>query len=367
MKRLVILGGGHAHLHCLSAFAADAPDATSITLISPFPRQVYSGMLPGWIAGHYAIEECVVPLAPLADAAGARFVQTRAMSIDLAGKVVHCADGSEHAFDVLSIDTGTVLDPGALPGSSEHGLLVRPLEGFIRAWPELVTRLDALDTPHLAMVGGGAAGIELLLAMQHARPRWRYSLISGANTLPGKVGPRLARLLKARDVTLHGNTSATRVTAGAVEVAGRDPVRADAAIVAIGATAGFPLPAPGLRRDESGFILVDEQLQSVSHPHVFAAGDCSTMLGHPHPRSGVYAVRAGPPLARNLRQALAGGTLARHVPQRRTLYLISTGDRYAVGSWGDWSWEGAWVWRWKDRIDRAFVDKYRLPPDQTRA
>lgn len=361
MKRLLMLGGGHAHLHCLAAFAAAPLADTSITLVSPFPRQVYSGMLPGWLAGHYAIGECVVPLAPLADAAGALFVQTRAMSLDLVNNLVHCADGSELAFDVLSVDTGTVLDPGALPGSAEHGVLVRPLEGFIQAWTALAARLDALDAPRLAMVGGGAAGIELLLAMRHARPRWHFTLVSGANTLPGSVGPRLATILAARDVALLGNTSATRVTAEAVEVSRGEPVPADAAIIATGATAGFPLPAPGLRRDEAGFILVDEHLQSVSHPRVFAAGDCSTMRNHPHPRSGVYAVRAGPPLARNLRRALAGRALTKHIPQRRSLYLISTGDRYAVASWGNWSWQGAWVWRWKDRIDRKFVDQYQFP------
>ena len=361
MKRLLLLGGGHAHLHCLAAFAANPPADTIITLISPFARQVYSGMLPGWIAGHYAIDECVVPLAPLADAAHASFIQTRAMSLDPARTVVYCTDGSEHAYDVLSIDIGTIFDPGALPGSAEHGLLVRPLEGFIQSWTSLTARLDAMPAPQLAMVGGGAAGIELLLAMQHARPRWRLTLISGANTLPGKVGPRLARILHERGVVLRGNTSATRVTTGAVEVAGGESIAVDAAIIATGATGGFPVPAPGLRRDEPGFVLVNELLQSVSHPEIFAAGDCATMLGHPRPRSGVYAVRAGPPLADNLRRALAERELVTHIPQRRSLYLISTGDRYAVASWGNWSWQGKWVWRWKDRIDRAFVDQYQFP------
>lgn len=387
MKRLVLLGGGHAHLHCLASFAADPPPDTEITLISPYPRQVYSGMLPGWIAGHYAIKECVIPLAPLADAARVAFRQTRAVSLDLVHNVVHCEDGGKHRFDVLSIDTGTVFDPIALPGSAEHGLLVRPLEDFIAGWTSLAARLNALPSAHLAMIGGGAAGIELLLSMQHANPRWRYTLVSGANTLPGNVGPRLARILKTRGIALRGNTAAARVMRNAVELVGlenpvEDPAEnpagvenraglgnsagetlaADAAVIAIGATGGFPIGAPGLQRDERGFILVNEHLQSVSHASVFAAGDCSTMRNHPHPRSGVYAVRAGPPLTENLRRALARRELVRHIPQRRSLYLISTGDLYAVASWGRWAWEGRWVWRWKDRIDRAFVDQYQFPP-----
>lgn len=362
MKRLVLLGGGHAHLHCLAAFAQTPPEDAQITLISPFPRQVYSGMVPGWVAGHYGIDECVIPLEPLAERARAEFRQTRAMTIDLKAKVVHCEDGSEHAFDVLSADTGTVFDPNSLPGSAQYGLPIRPLENFIARWPAEASRLDALPAAHLAMVGGGAAGIELLLAMQHAHPRWRFTLISGANTLPGSVGTRLARILSARGVALRANAQAARISAEAVELAGGETLRADAMVIATGATGGFPVLAPGLKREEAGFILIDERLQSLSHDYVFAAGDCATMPAHPRPRSGVYAVRAGPPLAENLRRALAGKDPVSHVPQRRSLYLISTGDRCAVASWGNWSWQGKWVWRWKDRIDRAFVGQYQFPP-----
>lgn len=356
MKRLVLLGGGHAHVHALKSLA-DSPIADcEVTLVSPFDRQVYSGMLPGWVAGHYDLQDCVIPLAPLARAANIRFRQTAATHIDAAARRVRCADGSELDFDVLSIDTGTAFDPAAIDGAAEHALLVRPIEQFITRWQAARERLQPGDP--VVMVGGGAAGIELLLAMHHALPQCRFALISAANTLPGTVGPRLARILKARGITLYPATAAQRIFADRVVLTDGREVESACTIVAIGATAGFLIPAPGLARDERGFIETNHFLQSTSHPRIFAAGDCASMAGHPRPRSGVYAVRAGPPLIANIRKMLRDEPLVPYAPQTRSLYLISTGNRHAIGSWGTWSWEGAWVWRWKDRIDRAFMTRY---------
>ena len=371
MKRLLLLGGGHAHVQVLKSLA-DAPLAdVELTLVSPYARQVYSGMLPGWVAGHYALEQCVIPLAPLCRATGATFLESVADHVDFPRRVVRCANGAEIAFDVLSIDTGPMANTSVIPGAVEHAVSVRPVEAFIESLAkidrDIGERRKTGKPSDVVFVGAGAAGIELALAMQQAfRDRnVNFTLISAANTLPGSVGPRLARILADRGFRLLPGKAAERIEANRVYLQSGEVIDAHHIIVSTGATAAEWPRASGLKTDESGFILVNEHLQSLSHPEVFAAGDCATMLHHARPKSGVYAVRAGPPLAENLRRCLRGEALTNYVPQKRSLYLISAGDTYAIGSWGNFAWEGRWVWRWKDRIDRGFVGKYLLPTSQS--
>jgi len=195
-------------------------------------------------------------------------------------------------------------------------------------------------------------------ALETAAASPDFTIVSAADTLPGNVGKRLLRIVRERGIRVLGNTVAQRIEAGRV-ILPRGALEAELIIVSTGAAAAAWPRASGITTDERGFILVNDKLQSLAHAEIFAAGDCASMSGVPRPRSGVYAVRAGPPLERNLRRALAGEALQDYRPQERSLYLISTGDRYAVGSWGGLSWEGAWAWRWKDRIDRQFVARYR--------
>ena len=367
MKKLVLLGGGHAHVHVLKSLAAAPMAGVEVTLISPYARQVYSGMLPGWVAGHYSIDQCVIPLAPLCRAANASFIETAGNYIDFPQRLVRCVDGAEIAFDVLSIDTGPMANTSVIPGAGGHAVSVRPIESFIKAFAmierDVAGRHGAGKATGMVFVGAGAAGIELALSMQQAfRDRnVTFTLVSAANTLPGSVGPRLERILSRRGFRLLSGKTADRIELGRVHLKSGEMISADHIIVSTGASAAEWPRNSGLRTDEAGFILVDEHLQSVSHPGVFAAGDCASMLGHPRPKSGVYAVRAGPPLAENLRRQLRGEALMTYVPQERSLYLISAGDRYAIGSWGRFAWEGKWVWKWKDRIDRGFMAKYSLP------
>lgn len=364
-KRLVLLGGGHAHVHVLDALAREPLVGAQVVLVTPFARQMYSGMVPGLVAGHYAAEACAIPLTPLAAAARAELVEASAVALDARARTVMLSDGRVAEYDVLSIDTGPVMDRDAIPGAREHGLFVRPIEHFVRLFDGLLD-LAAQRALDVVVIGGGAAGVELAMALAH-RLRGvgdggsRVVLVTGGGLplagYPARVVERALRVLRRHRITVL-QEPCVQIGPGQVVLGNGARVACDAPLLVIGTSAPAWLAGSGLARDERGFIATGPTLQSTSHAEVFAAGDVATRADAPHPKSGVYAVRAGPPLVANLRRFIAAGDLLPYVPQERTLNLLSCGERRAIASWGDWSAEGRWVWWWKDRIDRAFVRRY---------
>lgn len=370
MKHLVLLGGGHAHVKVLADLARQPLAGWEVHLVSPYRRQIYSGMLPGWIAGHYPIEACAIPLDRLAARAAVAFHGTSATALALAAQAVECADGTSLHFDALSVDTGSVPALAALPGAVAHALPVRPIEGFIAAWPAVVERIQARCRRFdLVVLGAGAAGVELAFAIRHRAnvEGWSHLFVTlvGSDAWPLPGAPLAARrqaaaLLRQRGIQWQGACRATGLDAGQLQLEGAPALDFDACIVATGAAAPCWPAAAGLATDAQGFIRVNRALQSLSHPQVFAAGDVAAGAD-PRPKSGVYAVRAGPVLARSLRAFCEGRALPSWRPQSRALYLISTGDRHALATWGGWCWSGRWVWRWKDRIDRRFMRRFGAP------
>jgi pyridine nucleotide-disulfide oxidoreductase family protein len=367
-QKLVLLGGGHAHVQVLQALAREPMAHAEIVMITPFARQMYSGMVPGLVAGHYTAEQCAIALAPLAQAAGVQLIEAAATGIAAAARTVHLADGRTAEYDVLSLDTGATMDRERLPGAREQGLFVRPIEHFVRL-QEGLAELAQQQVLDVVVIGGGAAGVELALALQHrlcrgGSERARIALVTGGGApLEGYaagVRRRGAAALAARRVTVIPDACAA-LRPGAVLLRSGARLACDAPVLATGAEAPAWLAGSGLALDDQGFVLTGPTLQSSSHPEVFAAGDVATRADAPHARSGVYAVRAGPPLALNLRRYIGGGPLQPHRPQKRTLNLISCGGRRAIVAWGGWSAQGAWAWWWKDRIDRGFIARCTAP------
>jgi selenide, water dikinase len=371
--RVLLVGGGHSHVEVLRRFARAPDRGVALTLVSPEADTAYSGMLPGLVAGLYTHRAAHIALPPLAARAGATFIMDRVVALDVATRTCALASGNSVAFDLASLDVGSVPDAG-VPGAREHALPVKPVASFLVAWDALRAAAAAGALRRIVVVGGGAGGVELLLSMQarlaaeSAQRAPGFALCSDQPEVlmqhPAIVRARFAATLAARGVELHLGDAVTAVEPGRVRLASGGAVEGDCIVWATAASAPAWLAASGLACDPRGFVLVDAHLRSPSHPFVFAAGDCATQVGHPRPKAGVYAVRQGPPLAANLRRAAHGRALAPFVPQRDALALISTGERHAIAARGPFVAEGDWVWRWKDWIDRRFMAKYAVagPP-----
>jgi len=369
MKRLVLLGGGHAHVQVLAAMAREPMPGVQAVLVTPFARQIYSGMMPGWVAGHYTLDQCAIALEPLVKAAQAELALASATSLNAAERTVTLSDGRVAEYDLLSIDTGAQQDRDAISGGRTHGLFIRPIEHFVKLYEGLLT-LAQTRVLDIVVIGGGAAGFEIALALQHrlspaagAAAQARVCLVTGdASVLAGfgePVRQRAVKALRRARVTVI-NQRCVEIGDTHVLLDNGARVVCDVPVMAMPTVAPSWLADSGLTLDAKGFVATNAMLQSVSHPQVFAAGDVSTRQDTPLPRSGVFAVRAGPALALNLRRALAGGQLQEWRTTPRSLYLLSCGERRAIASWGDWSAQGRWVWAWKDIIDRRFIARYML-------
>ena len=379
VKDLVLIGGGHSHAIVLKKFAMKPLPGVRLTVIARDVHTPYSGMLPGYLAGHYDFDEAHIDLRPLCQLAGARLYHDEAIMLDLGAKHVVCKGRPVVPYDVLSINIGSTPSFNNISGAEKFATPVKPINNFIERWQRLVERVLDSPGPHrIGIVGAGAGGMELLLAAQYrlanllaeqgrSADGLEFHLIFRSETiLPSfRSGVRrhFERHLQARGVHLYNHAEATEVAPGAITVAGGRTIKLDEVLWVTAAGAPAWLGASGLDVDAAGFIQVRDTLQSTSHSYVFAAGDIAAVINHPRPKAGVFAVRQGPALTENLRRALVGRQARPFSPQRAFLVLISSGDKNAVAAkWGLTA-EGRWVWKWKDWIDRRFMSKFSDLPE----
>jgi selenide,water dikinase len=353
---ILLLGAGHAHVEVMRRFAMRPEPGVRLTLIGREPETPYSGMLPGVIRGDYEPRQAHIDLAPLAANAGARLILGQAVSIQLDDRTVTVPGRPPVPFDLLSINVGG--EPEATPGG---GIAVKPIGRFLHQLQRLEATLR--DNDRIVVAGGGPAGVELTLALAYRyRRRFRIALVSGTPE-PLMDAPASARRVVVAALVNASVEIVRGVMAGTFEdgrLALSDGSFLDAVtcLRATGVEAPAFLAESGLACDAKGCVLVDGTLRSVTDPAVFAAGDCASIQGSPRPKAGVWAVRAGVHLARNLRLAARHRPLRRWRPQRQALVILGLGGGRAVAWRNGLSLSGEAVWRWKDRIDRRWMRMY---------
>ena len=355
----MLLGGGHTHALVLRKWAMNALPGARVTLVNPDVKAPYTGMLPGFVAGHYERAELDVDLVKLARAAGAQLIVDRAIGIDTDRKRVELAGRPAIGYDTLSIDIGITSDLGVSSEHAENVVPAKPLGGFADAWEDLLSRFDGKAAgPVITVIGAGVAGVELALAMSHRLAQLStgqadIELVEAADQplreLNRGARKHLLAALKAANISVRTQANPNQFISDA-----------DFVVSTAGAKPYAWLKETGLAL-QNGFIRVTPQLQSEIVEGVFAVGDCAHLMHAPRPKAGVFAVRQAPVLYENLRAHLKGSELQAYQPQKDYLKLISMGRKTAVtDKWGI-GLAGDWVWRWKNQIDQTFMDQFRTP------
>ncbi|PKH65095.1 hypothetical protein CXF61_08250 [Psychrobacter sp. 4Dc] len=382
-KTLLLAGAGHAHIGMLRRLGTarlkdtDTIDA-DIHLISEQPQTIYSGMLPGWMAGHYQLHDISIDIKSLCVRAGVRFIQQSLVKVNAASnKVVTTGDEqTDFDYDVLSLNTGADTDMRWLrdhKGQNDYRsdnddrdantdvIAIRPLSTFITQWQRILKDAQSSEKYQLAIIGAGAAAIELVMAAQVAlrniNRNHQVTLVCGENLLSGfnsGFRQRVIKQLHRHDITIV-RERASDYRDGKLSTTYKS-LPMNAVIAATGVIGSAWTASTDLEIEGDGFIAVNDKQQSVSYPNVFAVGDVATRVDKYVAHSGVHSVHGGAVEADNLLAYLGDNVMKSYQPKSRTLYLLSCGDKYAIGSWGNVNLQGRWVWHLKKYIDKQFIE-----------
>ncbi|MFT0773569.1 FAD-dependent oxidoreductase [Psychrobacter nivimaris] len=385
-KILLLAGAGHAHIGMLRRLsAARLKDADTIEadihLISEQPQTIYSGMLPGWMAGHYQLHDISIDIKSLCVRAGVRFIQQSLVKVNAASnKVVTTGDAqTDFDYDVLSLNTGADTDMRWQPDHNSYNeyrsdnddnntgaantnvIAIRPLSTFITQWQRILKAAQQSEKYQLAIIGAGAAAIELVMAAQVAlrniNRNHQVTLVCGENLLSGfnsGFRQRVVQQLHRHDITIV-RERASDYRDGKLSTTHKS-LSINAVIAATGVIGSAWTASTDLDIEGDGFVAVNDKQQSVSHSNVFAVGDVATRIDKYVAHSGVHSVHGGAVEADNLLAYLGDNVMRSYQPKSRTLYLLSCGDKYAIGSWGNVNLQGRWVWHLKKYIDKRFIE-----------
>jgi len=363
------VGGGHSHVEVLREWARAPLPTGRLTVVVDRPTAVYSGMVPGFVAGQYRLDDIEIDVRGLAQRTGAAWVGAKATRLYTRERRLHVEEAASISYDTVSFDVGSTVSGLDRPGVREHALRTRPIADFVRSVDTVIERARSRPAFRLVVVGAGAGGVELAFAFSGRLAR---EGLRGASVLLLEAGPRILagyaesavrrieRNARPRGIAIRCGVRVAEAHADRLMLESGETLPCDVFAWVAGA-ASLPLfDGAGLERDARGFVKVRETLQAVGHDEIFATGDCASLVTAPDlAKAGVYAVREGPVLARNLRARLTGRPLVPYRPQRDFLSLLNLGDGRAVASKWGLSAEGAWAWRLKDRIDRRFIGRYR--------
>lgn len=377
---IVLLGLGHTHAHVVKAWAKAPIPGRQLIAVSDFYTATYSGMLPGVLAGDYDPSQMQIDLVRLCGAAGVRLIDDPLESIDRQKQELYFRTGRRLPYGILSVAVGS--QPPSLPGANQRSkadedswVPIKPMQTFLQRLDEGIRRsrssasIDNRRKIRIVIVGGGLGSLEVAMCLpgrlKHhglSPEYYQIQIVSGANDPPEGCLPatrrKIYRQLNEQKVELLRGVRANQWNDGKLSLDNGQTWNADL-VIYVGAGNASPVTGKlSVSLDERDCILTDDTLRSIDDDRIWAAGDCGSIQGRSVPKAGVFAVRQGPILWENLNRWHRGQTLEKYSPQADFLKLINAGDGTAIGQWKGVSFQGKWVWKLKDHIDRKFLSMY---------
>lgn len=357
MKKVVLVGGGHSHLYCLRALIHKPIDNIEVMLISPSPYQYYSGMFSGFAEGFYSLDDIRIDLRKMAKQANVTYIKQFVKRVDPFKKQIECNGGATYSFDVISFDIGSRTEE--ISAFKEWLVPIKPNYFFAESIQTF------REQEHPVIVGGGASGVELglsILAWQKKRKQnANVTLISSSHLLPlfgEKISKKIETVSNKKGLQVVKNEKVVEINNNVLITDQKRTIPHSQVLWLTGPISDPLFKTSNLPCSNDGFLLVEETLQNVKFPFIFGAGDCVTISEYNSlPKNGVYAVRQGPILWENIKRYLVNASSLPFKPQSNFLAILSTGNKEALLTYGNWSLYGSFAWRLKNKIDRKFMDK----------
>jgi len=365
-KHLVIVGAGHAHLTVLKNLKEFKNRGHDVTVVSASPLHYYSGMGPGMLSGIYRPEEIRFDVKKLSEDRGAVFVEDKVVKVKPDERKISLHSGNEIPYDAISLNTGSFVPVAESMLADETVFTVKPIENLLKAHRKVIETLKTREL-NATVVGGGPTGVEIAgnldRLVRNESGKGRITLVAGTRLLPqfkGSVRQRALNSLRRRNVQVIEGARLSAIKDGAVELSDGAVLDSDITLMAIGVKPSPLFEDSGLPIGRDGGMLVNQYLQSVSHPEIFGGGDCISFEPQPLAKVGVYAVRQNPILLHNLLNTLNGHELQPFVPQKSILLALNLGDGTAIIHWHALVWGGRLGFALKDYIDRKFMGLFQV-------
>lgn len=334
-----------------------------VTLISDGPMSPYSGMIPSFLAGIYKASDLQFDLQKICDRFHFNFIESRVILICAEKNLVQLSTQKFLEYDICSVNIGIESNQIPTDVQDEKNIVyLKPISKLIESW-NLLKNSAETENCDIKIIGGGAAAFEIAIACRRHFKKNEITLISGkTGLLPehSALAKKLAqKSLAAAKINLLEGQRVEKITDQYLSLS--DGTRLTKDICFVGTTAAVnPLfKRSGLKVNEFGFVHVDKNLLVEGTNNLFAAGDCCHFAAEPLAKAGVYAVRQGPVVYKNIIAFLENKPLIKYKPQTEFLKILVSGDQEAIAIYGKFVFKGLWAWKLKNYIDLKFMKKFK--------